>query len=409
MLETLILFCLAALALVAVQARGVLDPFLLFFSVWSVLFFSYWLALPSLNPLSNAFTFGLTAMIISASAIAISCRKGTRKQNFTGADILSIEIRRPIFLILQCATICALFPTLLIANNIAGDAGIFSQSGFVKIRIARVTGENPYGWLNYFFPLSAILCSVATILHKQNKLHLFALLVSVIVAVSFSFLSTGRTSFLFLIIVIVAPLLLTRAIGTLSILNFAILGCAGFLIFSAYAGKGLSFNDGQIVAASLVGEIVQGYTIAPLGAMNYIFNNNEPLEYGQNTFRFVISVLYKLELSNLPPQLLVKDFVYIPIQTNVFTVLEPYVRDFHAAGFFFPPLFLLIHNFFHRQAFSVGGIYVFLYSASLYPLLMQFFADQYFSLLSLWVQVLAFYWILVRHFKTHNLKRPLVD
>jgi oligosaccharide repeat unit polymerase len=104
---------------------------------------------------------------------------------------------------------------------------------------------------------------------------------------------------------------------------------------------------------------------------------------------------YALGLSNIQPVALIKEFTYVPDLTNVYTVYEVYFRDFSYSGILIPPLFLVGHYWLYRKALLFGGVWIFYYSASVYPLVMQFFQDQYFSILSLWIQVAFWFWLIL--------------
>jgi len=79
--------------------------------------------------------------------------------------------------------------------------------------------------------------------------------------------------------------------------------------------------------------------------------------------------------------------------TNVYTVYQPYIRDFGALGGV-SVLFILgfLHAELYRRATvrSPHAIYVLLFALSLFPLAMQVFQDMYFSVLSLWVQYVTY-------------------
>jgi len=94
-----------------------------------------------------------------------------------------------------------------------------------------------------------------------------------------------------------------------------------------------------------------------------------------------------------------REFTLVPDLTNVYTVYDPYYRDFGNLGFLFVFIFIILHVAFYQRSYSKGGIYVFLYSATLYPLIMQFFQDQYFSLISMWAQCFFWYWVVLEGIK----------
>lgn len=123
----------------------------------------------------------------------------------------------------------------------------------------------------------------------------------------------------------------------------------------------------------------------------WVVNNNELL-YGENTFRFFQAVLksvgYDLNVQNL-----IKPYIYIAEDTisNVYTIYYYYANDFgliYALGIQF--LIGIIHGFLYKNMTFKKPLWVYLFSLSLYPLIMQFFHDQYFSLTSTWVQYIFY-------------------
>jgi oligosaccharide repeat unit polymerase len=145
------------------------------------------------------------------------------------------------------------------------------------------------------------------------------------------------------------------------------------------------------------------YTIAPVLALFGLMNTELMLDYGLNSLRGLIAVLYSFGLIESPPVNLIKNYEFVPNPTNVYTVYEVYFRDFYYFGLLIPPLFLLVHWWLYAKALRIGGRWVFYYAASVYPLLMQFFQDQYFSLFSMWVQVGFWYWLFLKSEKQNTL------
>jgi oligosaccharide repeat unit polymerase len=91
-------------------------------------------------------------------------------------------------------------------------------------------------------------------------------------------------------------------------------------------------------------------------------------------------------------------YIKTPVLTNVYTVYQPYFLDFSYVGVVLIQFFLgLLHGHIYKRAVSGSAFFVTLYGLSLYPLVMQFFQDQYLNLLSTWVQfavvVGMFVWI----------------
>ena len=82
----------------------------------------------------------------------------------------------------------------------------------------------------------------------------------------------------------------------------------------------------------------------------------------------------------------------MPYPTNVYTYYSLYIRDF---GPFYAWILLAVFGFLHtaihnKALRSTNVRFIFYYAFLLYPLLMSFFGDQYFSLISTWIQIAVF-------------------
>jgi oligosaccharide repeat unit polymerase len=157
-------------------------------------------------------------------------------------------------------------------------------------------------------------------------------------------------------------------------------------------------NVTQGITADYLWSNLRLYALAPLPAFDLFLHRGDALQYGANTFRTLMAVAAKLGL-NAHPVPLVEEFVDIPGagRWNTFTVYRPYYADFGLAGAL-GAMFVLgaAHGLIYRRARSGDHFFIAIYALSLYPLLMQFFQDQYFSLMSLWIQALAVLWVSLR-------------
>jgi len=107
----------------------------------------------------------------------------------------------------------------------------------------------------------------------------------------------------------------------------------------------------------------------------------------------------------------VQPWVDVPMPTNVYTVYQPYIKDFGLVG---GSLVLFVLGFLHALLYRRATVrnphttYVFLFALSLFPLVMQAFQDMYFSLLSLWIQygTWAVVLFIVLHERRHRRRFP---
>ncbi|GAD02736.1 hypothetical protein AALB_2816 [Agarivorans albus MKT 106] len=131
------------------------------------------------------------------------------------------------------------------------------------------------------------------------------------------------------------------------------------------------------------------YLLGGVSAIDVVLSTQPDLAYGSNTFRTFYAVLAKLGFEWNPVKL-VKDYVYIPHATNVYTVFYPYYLDFGLSYILISQfVFGVFHTVLYKGAIRGGYGYILAYSISVYALFIQWFQDQYLSLLTSWLIVFA--------------------
>ena len=127
-----------------------------------------------------------------------------------------------------------------------------------------------------------------------------------------------------------------------------------------------------------------------------MFDTGNIVQYnGLNTFRFFIAIYDKIFCSNYAKPL-VQDFISIGngVTTNVYTF---YINDF---GYIYAILMQFLTGIFHgisyKKMSQMKNYWIYIFSFSIYPLVMQFFQDQYISLISTWIQILILGFIFLK-------------
>lgn len=120
------------------------------------------------------------------------------------------------------------------------------------------------------------------------------------------------------------------------------------------------------------------YIYSPIVALGYI----EPLsgdQIGPYVFRFLYAVGHTLNLNDQPVQTIM-DYVAVPSQTNVYTVLLPFLHDFSIAGVFFGAFaYLIIFSSLFFFARRWRGYALGLYASLFISLISQPFAETVFT------------------------------
>lgn len=142
------------------------------------------------------------------------------------------------------------------------------------------------------------------------------------------------------------------------------------------------------------------YLLSPLPAMDMIINHEILITdgaWGSSTFRFVYRVLDNLDinctlsfLSDGDPS----EWVFVPLQTNVYTVLKSFYIDFGVFGILvFATILGLIWGRLYRLQKKGYAVFVIIYSTLIYSLYVQFFSDYFFGFFSVTLQNIIFSFI----------------
>lgn len=393
MLELLLLITLCGYLLARDRKLGPCNPFALYFPIWFIILFAYYLSHNTYIPISSdALTTIFSAKLLSFLIMMIAYLR--RPKHATLPPIPTLNHRQQIFLAVALIVLCISLPLVYLkATTIATGYSIFSTAGYIKLRSEITNNAQSFGFLDYFFTLSYIVSSLTMIAYWQKKARISQLILSIFVSLSYCYLTTGRTPIILFFFLLFAPFAIMGFISFKGAL-VAILSILGpIILISFMTNKGVATHLDFSENISLFLTNLRAYTVAPLVAFLDLAQSQAVPELGENTFRFFVAFLYKIGIIDTMPVPLIKPFSFVPDSTNVYTVYDIYFRDFSFFGMFIPPSFLILHYWLFRKALRFGSVWIFYYCASLYPLSMQFFQDQYFSLLSQWIQICLWYWL----------------
>lgn len=404
MLEGLLLLTISGLALASQRKMGLANPFQIYFLIWFSVFFGYYILRVDFISISNEFLMLMvTVKAIAFLFLVVTYRVTSDHINSEAGRASAFQLRSHLLLAAQVVVIAALPFVYWRAIHLAGGNDVFSVLGYTKLRASLTDGGQNFGYLAYFFVLALVLTSLRLQSYFDKTSGLLGLSVSIAASLLYLYFSTGRTFVLFFAAILFVPLVMRGIIRVRGVVVSMLLVACLFVFMAAMTARGISMGSGFSENAESFLENLRSYTIAPVLALFSLMNTEFMLGYGLNSLRGLVGVFYSFGLTDDPPVDLIKNYEFVPNPTNVYTAYEVYFRDFYYSGLVIPPLFLLAHWWLYSKARRVGGGWVFYYAASVYPLLMQFFQDQYFSLLSMWVQVGFWYWLFLKSDKPNKL------
>lgn len=271
-------------------------------------------------------------------------------------------------------------PFLLVRALDLASHGV-TDNFFVNLRLSLINEDEPqgYGILAYLLPV-AYSSLFLFLLDKNKSLKSIKIFSMLMICLTYAFFSTGRTYLFLLLIPAIFILSLTRQ-NYLSLKKILVFIGIFILLFFFYQGMRGGEDGGGNAGMS----VFWIYLLGGVTAFQELFSTTHQFEYGSNMFRTIYVILSKLGF-DVEVKGLIQGYTYIPTPTNVYSVFAPYFLDF---GIYFSLsiqlLLGVIHGNFYKFAKRKNSLAVLFYSLSMYPLFMQWFQDQYFTLISTWV------------------------
>jgi len=293
------------------------------------------------------------------------------------------------------------------AIQISFDTGI--ENFLLGLRYGlSVSSDNGYGLLKYLIPIAIFNTFYRYFIYQSDQKNIpfkIKFYISLILTILFLVLTTGRSNFLLLISLLASIKLLYNRLDLKYIFSFGFAFFILFAIFAVVLGKGGSIQSGFLENLNNVTKMFFWYMLGGLKAFDVFLQNQIDINNGTFVFRFIYAIGYKLGFSSTPPIDLVQPFLFIPLPTNVYTIYYTYIQDFGVfVSFIFIGMFSILHTVFYFRARAGWESDRFFYSLLMYPLIISFFQDQYFSLLSTWIQYTLFYLITFNVFIKINYK-----
>ncbi|MCE5174406.1 MAG: O-antigen polymerase [Bacteroidales bacterium] len=202
--------------------------------------------------------------------------------------------------------------------------------------------------------------------------------------------SPTRNGMLTFFLPLVVIYLYTHNMSRKQIIRILFIAACLFLLFFYFVSRGkyaYAYEQGNSIKEVFLREFVN-YLSGGVYSLDKVIDAHSFTRHGSNTFRFVLAIWDSFFGTHLAPDV-VNEFVDDGIiNTNVFTFYDFYIRDFGILfSLFVQFIIAILHGYFFKATNNgrIGGL--FFQAMFSYPLIMQFFQDQYFSLFSSWVQI----------------------
>ena len=234
------------------------------------------------------------------------------------------------------------------------------------------------GVLGTYFMLWSLYAAPLFLLEKRDKKFWLVAFIAFFACI----LATARVPILILMSSLTcAHLMKTGKHRFWVALKFARLPIFLFLtlyISLIFVVKDLTFFEGSFYSIAVL--FFVSYIIGPTAALDYSLQHpSEFVTTSNHTFKFFLAIAahFHLLAYTEPPH---DDFLFVPFPTNVYTVYRYYIADFGVYG---TMLVFAIYGFFqtllYRKARTGSFLGMYLFSATIYVILLSPFSDEYAS------------------------------
>lgn len=383
--------------------KEIMHPGVLYSLIWFVimtlhLIFRFTILddLYDVRPGTFLFIF-LGALIFCAGSIAggILYEKGKYHHNFSTYPGWLIRVAPGIQVALLLIVLIGLPVYIIKSYQVFLASNI--EKFFEGLRTELTYGTETLGPIVYLSSFSYFVLAVQQYIFYRNrtKANRLLFILSFVLALTLAIFTTGRGPILWVLSIVLGMNFLHGKRFTFKTIATVI---STFIILFTLVG--IALNKGGNIDASLrdnietSGKTTASYLVASVNALDMrLQDNTVPTYDGDNSLRFFKLIGNKLGiLPNVEANELIQQFVFVPYSTNVYTIYDTYYSDF---GIGYALFIILILGFFqsliyYKAIHSKNIRFSIYYSLTLYPLLMSFFQDMYFSLTSTWIQIIIF-------------------
>lgn len=245
----------------------------------------------------------------------------------------------------------------------------------------QVVGENKLnlGPLIYLVHFAYVFLIVTLDEDKVNKRNM---IIAIILCLSFFIVTMSKLTFFMMAVGLLYINYSRKKIGLKPIILFAV----SFVLLGAFFTLLRTSTSDKDSGFDLV-DILTIYIVSPMVAYSYVPSLSSQY-WGEQTFRGVHNLFRALGLEHTPPASEALGFSYVPIPTNVYTMMAPILMDFGYTGLFvLSALEGAIMGAIYKRAETGMNLMRLLYSYLLTTLVLQFFAEQFYVALSNIVQI----------------------
>lgn len=359
------------------------------FSPWSITLL-VWAAILVLIRLEGKLLYPLTEQFYTALALWVPalCITAfvtyTLMEKSTPTDTKQ-ESNELVFNVLLALSIVM---TPLYAWNVYQVVSQFSADDMLNnIRLLANEGEGQ-GALKYAIVINQSLLVVA--LWRYPLIKTWKLVVVILSCLLGAIAIMEKGSILFVLLMCIFVMYERRVVRLHTIVTLACVAVVGFYFFN------LARETEEYAENETFLDFVATYLASPAVAFSRLSADLTP-QVGTNTFEVFYTILDKLGWGNYVVHEKLQDFVWVPMPTNVYTIMQPFFIDFGYAGVaFFGALYGVIFGALYSGYQNGRSFSRAFYSYGVYILVLQFYQDNFMLSLSYNIQMCILFLVLTQ-------------
>lgn len=365
-------------------------PWNITIALWAFVLLCIYLLGDKLYPLTTQFytciSLWLSLFCISSFITYNLNKPDDRENNSTSAPI---KYSKTLFYILLAISL-VLSPLCL--KKMLDIVNAFGSDNLMQsIRLLAVEGEG-FGLLEQCFFINKVLFIIAIWKYPEISIWKVLLIIFLLILNSIAIMDKGT---LFFIIIVVVFVLFEK--GKIKTVHMSIGGSIiVVLFFMLTVLRGGTDDEGNYNAQMDLLEFLSIYIFANPVAFSYLNQAVVP-QFGANTFYLLYYYLERYGFGDYIVVDIVQEFVYVPVLTNLYTIMQPFYVDFGSIGVAY---FALIYGIFtgwcytgYRRGSSAMKC---LYTYMVMVLVLQFGQEQIFLLPVVFLKICFIIYILTQ-------------
>lgn len=356
---------------------GVFSPWSITLLIWGGMAFLFMIWGDELYPLSKQFYISISLWILGLTITSFATYNLLNSQSQV-ENTLSIDINKIVFWSIFALSLI-MSPWLL--YKVYQTVSMFDSKDLMRnVRILAVDGGGQ-GFLNFSQLLSQVTFIVSIWAYPKVRLWVIALSALCCVCCSIALMEKGT---IFLVIISGLYVMYCRRVIRVRTIGVVMLMLVGIFFFFNILREGTESDYSK--NETFLGFIGM-YVMSPPVAFGTIARDISD-QFGINSLGIVYDYLQRFGIiDHIEVHDKMQEFVCVPVITNVYTIMQPFYRDFGYMGVaFFSVIYGLISGFLYRKSQNGVGAFKCLYTYMVNILVLQFFQDNLFLSLSFCIQ-----------------------